>query len=72
MRRALEARRGRPITSEQLQAEVERMVLETRAPDVLRQLFAALGNDRFVIAETLARRSLVDGRSALARVSHDS
>ena len=44
-----------PITAEQLQAEMERMASHTRQPDVLRELFAALGNDPFVIAECLAR-----------------
>jgi len=45
----------RPITAEQLQAEVDRMATHTRQPEVLRQLFEALGNDPFVIAECLAR-----------------
>jgi hypothetical protein len=45
----------RPITLEQLQAEMERMASHTRQPEVLRELFAALGNDPFIIAECLAR-----------------
>src|SRR6266571_9128074 len=45
----------RPITPEQLQAEMERMAQHTRQPEVLRELFEALGNDPFVIAECLAR-----------------
>ena len=45
----------RPITPEQLQAEINRMASHTRQPEVLRELFAALGNDPFIIAECLAR-----------------
>src|SRR6266446_2568753 len=52
---ALEDHWQRPITVEQLQAEMDRMAHHTKQPDVLRELFAALGNDPFVIAECLAR-----------------
>ena len=45
----------RPITAEQLQAEMGRMATNTKEPDVLRELFEALGNDPFIIAECLAR-----------------
>ena len=45
----------RPITAKQLQAEMERMAQHTKQPEVLRELFVALGNDPFVIAECLAR-----------------
>ena len=45
----------KPITPEQLQAEMERMAQHSKQPEVLRELFAALGNDPFVIAECLAR-----------------
>jgi N-acetylneuraminic acid mutarotase len=48
----------RPITGEQLQAEMERMAQHTKQPEVLGELFAALGNDPFVIAECLARPAL--------------
>src|SRR6266513_102993 len=44
-----------PITAEQLQTEMERMASHTKQPEVLRELFGALGNDPFVIAECLAR-----------------
>jgi N-acetylneuraminic acid mutarotase len=44
-----------PITAERLQAEMDRMAANTKQPDVLRELFEALGNDPFVIAECLAR-----------------
>lgn len=57
---ALEDFWQRPITAEQLQAEIERMAIHTKKPEVLRELFAALGNDAFVIAECLARPALAD------------
>jgi hypothetical protein len=44
-----------PITSEQLQAEMNRMAKNTKQPEVLPKLFQALGNDPFVIDECLAR-----------------
>ena len=56
---ALEVYWQRPITGEQLQAEMERMARQTKQPDVLRELWAALGNDPLVIAECLARPQLV-------------
>src|SRR5258706_9885827 len=37
-----------------------RMAEETRDPGLLRELFAALGNDPFLIAECLARPVLAD------------
>src|SRR6266704_2600454 len=52
---ALEDYWQRPITVEQLQAEMGRMAQHTKQPEVLRELFEALGNDPFVIAECLAR-----------------
>src|ERR1041385_8750610 len=50
----------KPITAEQLQAEMDRMAQHTKQPEVLRELFAALGNDPFVIAECLARSVLAE------------
>src|SRR5882724_702524 len=52
---ALEDYWQRPIPAEQLQAEMDRMAKHTKKPEVLRELFDALGNDPFVIAECLAR-----------------
>ncbi|MEW5987417.1 MAG: hypothetical protein AB1791_12350, partial [Chloroflexota bacterium] len=49
-----------PITGQMLQAEMSRMARETRQPEVLRALFAALGNDPAVIAECLARPALTN------------
>src|SRR5947199_6161825 len=58
---ALEDYWQRPITAEQLQAEMERMARNTRQPEVLQELFEALGNDPSVIAECLARPILAEG-----------
>jgi len=52
---ALETYWQRPITHEQLQAEMERMARNTKQSGVLRELFEALGNDPSVIAECLAK-----------------
>src|SRR6266436_4353538 len=52
---ALEDYWQRPLTADQLQAEMEHMASHTRQPEVLQELFQALGNDPFVIAECLAR-----------------
>ena len=57
---ALEDYWQRPITAEQLQAEMDRMAEHTKQPEVLRELFDALGNDPFVIAECFARPALAD------------
>ena len=50
---ALEDYWQRPITAEQLQAEIDRRAQHTKQPEVLRELFEALGNDPFVIAEAM-------------------
>src|SRR5207247_3741119 len=57
---ALEDYWQRPITPDQLQAEMERIASHTKQPEVLGELFAALGNDPFVIAECLARPVLAE------------
>src|SRR6184192_1988847 len=57
---ALEDYWQRPITAEQLQAEMDRMAQHTKQPEVLRELFEALGNDPSVIAECLARPVLAE------------
>ena len=49
-----------PITADQLQAEMDRMAQHTKQPEVLRELFEALGNDPFVIAECLVRPVLTE------------
>src|SRR5213593_4298783 len=68
---ALEDYWQRPITPDQLQAEMERMASHTKQPGVLRELFAALGNDPFVIAECLARPVLAE-RLLTELYAHDS
>ena len=50
----------RPITADELQAEMDRMAQHSKQPEVLRELFEALGNDPFVIAECLARPLLAE------------
>src|SRR2546428_791867 len=57
---ALEDYWQRPITPDQLQAEMERMASHTKQPGVLLEIFAALSNDPFVIAECLARPVLAE------------
>src|SRR5437870_6688261 len=57
---ALEDYWQRPITPDQLQAEMERITIHTKQPGVLREIFAALGNDPLVIAECLARPVLAE------------
>ena len=61
---ALEDYRQHPLTSEELQAEMDRMAQHTKQPEVLRELFEALGNDPFVIAECLARPVLTERLAA--------
>jgi N-acetylneuraminic acid mutarotase len=50
----------RPITSGQLQAEMDRMARDTKQPGVLRELFEALNNDPAIIAECMARPLLAE------------
>jgi hypothetical protein len=57
---ALDVVWGQPVTGRQLQAELNRMASSTRSPQVLRELFEALGNDPRRIAETLVRPKLVE------------
>src|SRR5216117_2577728 len=70
---ALEDYWQRPITAEQLQAEMDRMAQHTKQAEVLRELFEVLGNDPFVIAECLARPTVAErlatGATLVAGVS---
>ncbi|MEN3334798.1 MAG: hypothetical protein V7641_4163 [Blastocatellia bacterium] len=50
----------RPITDAQLESEVNRMAAQTKQPERLAELFAAMDNDAFIIAECLARPLLVE------------
>src|SRR5580704_9611558 len=63
--------RRQPISAGELQAEMDRMAKHTKQPEVLRELFAALGNDPFVIAECLARPVLSE-RLTTNRYVYDS
>ena len=58
--KALEQIWDRPIRDAELQEEIDRMVTTSRAPGVLREVFAALGNDPALVAECLARPLLAD------------
>jgi len=58
---ALEDYWHRPITAEQLQAEMDRIARDSKDPDMLQEIFEALGNDPFLIAECMARPTIVDG-----------
>jgi N-acetylneuraminic acid mutarotase len=52
---ALEAYWGRALTGALLQAEMERQARDSRRPAMLRELWAALGDDPRLVAEMLAR-----------------
>jgi len=67
---ALENYWQRPITTGQLQAEMDRMAKQTKQPRVLREIFQALGDDPFVIAECLARPVLVQRSIAELKNEH--
>jgi hypothetical protein len=62
----------RPLTADQLQAEMERMASHTKQPEVLQELFEALGNDPFVIAECLARPVLTEHLIADLSAQHQT
>ena len=51
---------NRPIQPQQLQSEMERMALRSRDSAMLRELFAALVNDPYLVAECLARPALAE------------
>jgi N-acetylneuraminic acid mutarotase len=74
---ALEDYWQRPITTEQLQAEMDRMAQHTNQPEVLREIFEALRNDPFLIAECLGRpvlteRLILDFSAQGKRIRFDS
>lgn len=62
----------KPITPEQLQVEMDRMATHTKQPEVLREIFAALGSDPTVIAECLARPALAERLVSDQRAQEDS
>ena len=57
---ALERYWHTPVTSLMLRREIERMARQSRLPERLRELYAALDDDPVLIQECLARPSLVD------------
>jgi N-acetylneuraminic acid mutarotase len=57
---ALEKQWGTPVTEEMLRKEVQRIASQGRMPDRLLELYAALGNDPFLVEECLARPILVE------------
>jgi hypothetical protein len=61
---------NQPITGEQLQAEIDRMAAASKQPGMLREIWAALGNDPHLIAECLARPILAE-RLMRNRYSND-
>ncbi|MCK6469278.1 MAG: hypothetical protein L6Q53_13950 [Candidatus Brocadia sinica] len=65
MSKALEEVWHHPITGNDLQAEMERMAETTKDAETLHELWSALGNDPQLIAEVLARQTLVE------RLIHD-
>jgi N-acetylneuraminic acid mutarotase len=69
---ALQDHWQRPITAQQLQAEMDRMAQHTKQPEVLHELFEGLGNDPFVIAECLARPVLVERTLATVALVKES
>ncbi len=70
--RALQDKRQQPITANQLQDEMDRMAQDTKQPEVLHELFEALGNDPFVIAECLARPMLAERLLASEQLTQTS
>src|SRR5262249_2303414 len=54
---------SRAILPADLQAEIDRMVRDSKDSALLGELFAALGDDPFLIAECLARPALADRRA---------
>ncbi|HYS03661.1 MAG TPA: MopE-related protein [Candidatus Dormibacteraeota bacterium] len=49
-----------PVTAEMLRRETERIARQTRMPERLRELYAALGSDPFLIQECLTGPRLID------------
>ena len=68
---ALEEYWQQTISAKQLQAEMERMAKHTAQPQMLRELFEALGDDPFIIAECLARSALSE-RLVRSLYAHDA
>lgn len=57
---ALGRRFGRPLSAEQVQREMERMVRDSQRPDILREIWTALDDDPTAFAEVVARPALAE------------
>jgi len=57
---ALAERWKHPITAEAMQAEIDRLVRDSQQPQMLKEIFTALNDDPFLIAECLGRSLLAD------------
>jgi N-acetylneuraminic acid mutarotase len=51
---------GRTLSEREVQAELDRMARDSRAPEALREMFAALGNDPDRIAQALVLPAMTD------------
>lgn len=73
---ALEKHWNRTINGEILQAEIARIMKNTKDPALLGKIFAELNNDPYLIAECVARPALVDrlarGSFAYDRLLHSA
>jgi len=68
----LEAAGQAPISAEMLQRELDRISASTRLPERLREIYSALGDDRVLVAETVARPALIERMAGgVARVDLD-
>ena len=61
----------RPITAGQLEVEIRHMAGNSKSPEMLREIWSALGDDPILVAECLARPLLAD-RLARNRYASDS
>lgn len=57
---ALEMLRGKEITAEELKQEMERIIKNSKDKKTLLKIFSTLNNDPFLIAEIVARKTLVE------------
>jgi hypothetical protein len=62
----LESYWRQPLTAQDLQSELDRIVGTSAAPGTLRELFAALSDDPFLVAECLVRPGLAERRARAA------
>jgi len=53
---------GRPITTSDIQSEMDRIARTSRTPEMMEEILAALDHDPFLVAECLVRPILADQR----------